>query len=52
MGEVTEMILEGILCELCGVYIDDDPPGVPRKCKNCAEGIPDPTTKQKGAKQQ
>ena len=35
MGEVTEMILEGILCELCGVYIDDNPPGVPRKCKNC-----------------
>ena len=35
MGEITEMILEGILCELCGVYIDDNFKGIPRKCKNC-----------------
>ena len=35
MGEITEMILEGVLCELCGVYIDDNSSGIPRKCKNC-----------------
>lgn len=36
MGEVSEMVLDGILCEVCGVYIDDDKdPGHPRKCEDC-----------------
>lgn len=35
MGELSDMVLEGILCELCGVYIDDNSQGIPRKCKNC-----------------
>lgn len=24
MGEVTEMMEEGILCQVCGVYLGDD----------------------------
>jgi hypothetical protein len=39
MGEITEMILEGILCEGCGVYIEDgEAHGYPRRCENCTEG--------------
>lgn len=37
MGETTEMILEGILCESCGVFIDDANPGYPRRCEDCEE---------------
>jgi hypothetical protein len=36
MGEITELILEGVLCETCGDYIDnDDIPGHPVKCAEC-----------------
>ena len=34
MGEVAEMIQDGILCEFCGVYIGDEV-GHPRKCSRC-----------------
>lgn len=46
MGEIAEMILEGILCEQCGCVIEDliptvgeellDAPGYPRNCEDCA----------------
>lgn len=41
MGELVEMMLEGILCQQCGVALDDmmDPeteaPGYPRFCPSC-----------------
>lgn len=35
MGDISEMMLDGTLCESCGVYIDDNPQGVPRKCSDC-----------------
>ncbi len=35
MGEIAEMVFEGILCETCGVYIDDSNGGYPRKCEEC-----------------
>jgi len=45
MGEITEMILDGTLCEeCCCIVYDGDPskateielsPGYPRKCENC-----------------
>lgn len=37
MGEAVDMILEGILCEDCGVFIDGAKPGYPRKCEVCEE---------------
>jgi hypothetical protein len=37
MGESTEMILEGFLCEECGSLIDGEEPGFPRKCEDCIE---------------
>ena len=41
MGEISEMMLDGTLCECCGVLIieeDEEPEGYPQYCsKQCAE---------------
>jgi len=34
MGDVADMIIEGVLCEQCGGYIGDEV-GYPRKCSSC-----------------
>ena len=39
MGEVAEMIQDGILCEFCGVYIGDEV-GHSRLCESCEEDRP------------
>jgi hypothetical protein len=36
MGDAAEMLLDGTLCEVCGVYIDGEGDGVPRRCAACA----------------
>lgn len=35
MGEIADMILEGILCEGCGVTLSGKGNGYPRKCWDC-----------------
>lgn len=35
MGEIAEMMLDGTLCECCGVYMDDYESGHPRRCARC-----------------
>ncbi|WP_267890504.1 hypothetical protein [Paenibacillus bouchesdurhonensis] len=35
MGEAAEMVLDGLLCECCGLLIDGEDPGYPRKCDDC-----------------
>lgn len=40
MGEITEMMLDGTLCEGCGgvfpdIMADAEPPGHPRRCERC-----------------
>jgi hypothetical protein len=37
LGEITEMILKGILCEECGGLVGDEleAVGYPRKCDSC-----------------
>jgi hypothetical protein len=35
MGDVTDSIMQGELCEECCVYIDDNDQGSPRKCIDC-----------------
>ena len=38
MGEVSEMILSGLMCQACGDYIDDfEEPGYPRNCEDCED---------------
>ena len=34
MGEIANAILDGTLCEWCGVYIGE-PVGYPRRCFGC-----------------
>lgn len=35
MGEIAEMMLDGTLCEGCGVYMPGESHGVPRRCSSC-----------------
>ena len=38
MGEIAEAIINGLMCEQCGVYLKDlEEPGYPRCCKECAK---------------
>lgn len=37
MGEIADMMIEGLLCETCGVYIDSPADGYPRRCRGCAD---------------
>lgn len=39
MGEIADMVLEGILCQLCGELMSDDAPGHPRTCDGCLKPI-------------
>lgn len=34
MGEIADMMLDGTLCEGCGVYVGQSR-GYPRKCRDC-----------------
>jgi len=36
MGEIADAMLEGILCEWCGTYIEESL-GVPMLCSDCWE---------------
>lgn len=36
MGDVTEMMEEGLLCQVCGVYIES-PTGIWTTCASCSE---------------
>lgn len=35
MGEVTDLVLEGHLCQNCGVFISEIPTKYPRDCEDC-----------------
>lgn len=37
MGEVADMIIDGILCAGCGVYLGEEV-GFPCYCESCREG--------------
>lgn len=37
MGEVAEMMIEGLLCEQCGEFLDGDEAGYARKCDGCED---------------
>lgn len=44
MGDIADMVLEGILCQECGVYIEPKEEGkaydCPRTCQWCKDGQP------------
>lgn len=35
MGEIADMMLDGTLCQSCGVYLEDSLPGFPQSCADC-----------------
>jgi hypothetical protein len=35
MGEIAEMMLDGTLCQGCGVYLRGKSDGIPRCCHDC-----------------
>jgi hypothetical protein len=35
MGEIADMMLSGLLCERCGVFMGGDEPGHPVVCEDC-----------------
>ena len=37
MSEIAGQVMEGLLCEECGAYVDGDAPGYPRECEDCQE---------------
>jgi endogenous inhibitor of DNA gyrase (YacG/DUF329 family) len=39
MGDIAEMMLDGTLCECCGVPIDGEPPGYPRYCSKLCRRV-------------
>ena len=36
MGDIADAMLDGTLCQGCGVYLEIDPPGHPVWCPDCA----------------
>lgn len=38
MGEIADMMLEGVMCEGCGMFLDSEGDGIPNYCSpECAE---------------
>lgn len=35
MGEIAEMMMDGTLCEGCGVYLNGESYGLARRCGHC-----------------
>ena len=35
MGEVTELVLDGVLCHRCGSFVSEIVVGHPRLCEDC-----------------
>lgn len=40
MGDIADMMLDGTLCEGCGVVLHDSIPGFPQRCADCLEPLP------------
>lgn len=37
MGEISDMMLDGTLCEQCGEFIDEEGGDFPRLCASCSQ---------------
>jgi len=35
MGEIADMMLDGTLCQSCGMFLNDEPTGHPCTCNDC-----------------
>lgn len=50
MGEISEMMLDGTLCEGCGDFLGDGD-GIPQYCASCAPSQDDGITRTKDGQQ-
>ena len=41
MGEIAEMMLDGVLCEGCGAAMPGGADGYPRRCRDCKRSDPE-----------
>ena len=39
MGDAADMILDGIVCQVCGQVIDEEETGYPRTCEGCKDEL-------------
>jgi hypothetical protein len=37
LGEAAELVLDGVLCSICGCLIDGEITGYPRQCEECED---------------
>lgn len=37
MGEIADAMINGFLCQYCGVFLDGEEPGYPRSCEDCED---------------
>ena len=37
MGEIADMMLDGTMCQMCGVFIEDGPLGYPGYCSEACK---------------
>jgi len=45
MGEIADMMLDGTLCEGCGVYLRNSLGSFPQRCNDCKRDEPLPVVK-------
>lgn len=43
MGEIADMMLDGTMCQVCGVWLEQEPVGYPVTCAGCIAAGDDPT---------
>lgn len=47
MGDIADMMLDGDLCEGCGVWMGSEGDGFPRRCASCLRDEAKPSKVQK-----
>ena len=51
MSYYEDYVADGLCCQVCGAYIDDDEPGYPRTCDECLEEAKQRVKQQKQIKE-
>jgi len=52
VGEIAEMMLDGTLCQCCGVYLGNESNGdFPQYCSSCARDAREEARRDKGSRQ-
>lgn len=50
MGEIADDMVNGLICEQCGTFIDGREPGYPRRCADCKKEKVTVLINEKGVK--